>query len=115
MPRKTPKRRRSVAFPEQEDAQESVTEETQMSGGPDKPIDITDNADNSASPADGQEGNADDAPLLTEKEQEIWESFREEYFEGRQCAYCASYTSQSLNAPIQFLNSCPFRYIVNLL
>lgn len=80
MPRKPPKRRRSVAFPDQEDAQESIAED---SGGPDKPIDITDNAeDQPVPPLEGEEETPLDAPVVSEKELEIWESFREEQFEG---------------------------------
>ena len=67
MPRKTPKRRRSVAFPDQDEAQDiPAVEEAQPSGGPDKPIDITDNADQPEPPAEGEP--ADGPPVLSEKE-----------------------------------------------
>ena len=91
MPRKTPKRRRSVAFPDQDEAQDiPAVEDAQPSGGPDEPIDITENANEPEPPAEGEGEPAGGPPALSEKELEIWETFREEHYEG---TYCACYTS----------------------
>ncbi|CAL1703918.1 unnamed protein product [Somion occarium] len=78
MPRKGTKRRRSVAFPE---VQESNAAEVDSS--PEKPIDITDDAEDAQNQNDNaaEDNNEDCDSGNTEKEQEIWDTFREEYFE----------------------------------
>lgn len=120
-PRKGSKRRRSVAFPEPDATQETELveeEEAEESGSLDKPIDITDNAETAQAvpPVEGEDNVPEDGPRMTEKEQEIWETFREEHFEG---AFTVLHVMHKLSLIafqfIQSWNSCHFHFIASLL
>lgn len=72
---KSRKRRRSQAFPEQVAAPQEDTLDPSDSAVP------TDGGDASVSPLEVDQGDSEN-PERLEKEQGIWDAFREEYYEG---------------------------------